>query len=211
MDFLAVVVQQVLVLFLMLVGIMVGDVVASSMFGRIRGSIKQISYLLLFVVFLVMGNYVPAFLGIPHPSPTVSIVLFGFWGFLSVFVSRVIIYLTDVIRGQINKIMKHGGAEHVVELREVIDHLSPRLEMESIKKVLMQSTPYPKKIEKIFKKVEDKGMERGEGEIQVYPTRLSRSLMGEGLGEDEILDVLIKILGIQPEKAVRIVRDYLQV
>ncbi|MCK4491525.1 MAG: hypothetical protein KAU03_02800, partial [Candidatus Altiarchaeales archaeon] len=167
MDFLAVVVQQVLVLFLMLVGIMVGDVVASSMFGRIRGSIKQISYLLLFVIFLVMGNYVPAFLGIPHPSPTVSIVLFGFWGFLSVFVSRVIIYITDVIRGQINRIMKHGGSEHSIELRKVIDHLSPRLEMESIKKVLMQSTPYPKKIEKIFKKLEDKGMERVDGEIQV--------------------------------------------
>lgn len=195
----------------MLVGIMVGDVVASSMFGRIRGTIRQISYLLLFVIFLVVGNYVPAFLGIPHPSPTVSIVLFGFWGFLSVFVSRVIIYLTDVIRGQINKIAKRRRAEHVVELREVIDHLSPKLEMKSIKKVLMQSTPYPKKIEKTFKKLEDRGMEKMEGEIQVYPIRLSRSLMGEGLCEDEILDVLVKILGIQPEKAVGIVRDYLQV
>ena len=187
MDWMSVFLSQVTVLFIMLGGMIVGDAAASSIFGRVQGSVKQVIYLFFFVVFLVAGNYIPQLLGLPTLGLYVALLLFGLWGFLSVFASRGLLYVMGYV---------------FVFLQGVI-YRSETYENISVDAVLLESF-----LQKRLKAEEAKSVagelidSRKGSRVYINPKTLSRVFDREGLSEDDVLYVLVDLSRMSPEKAV---------
>jgi len=187
MDWVSVFLSQVTVLFIMLGGMIVGDAAASSIFGRVQGSVKQVIYLFFFVVFLVAGNYIPQLLGLPTLGLYVALLLFGLWGFLSVFASRGLLYVMGYV---------------FVFLQGVI-YRSETYENISVDAVLLESF-----LQKRLKAEEAKSVagelidSRKGSRVYINPKTLSRVFDREGLSEDDVLYVLVDLSRMSPEKAV---------
>ena len=202
MDLLIPFVNQVVVLFLMLMGMFIGDSVAGSIFGHVKGRFRQFLYLLLFVIFLVFGNYIPSLIGIYSLGLLNSILLFSFWGFLSVFLSRVLLFLIDLLIHLGKKLRTEKQPQTIVDMKKLIRYLQDKgIDAEGIKFILSVSLGSEKKAEDIQNKVK-KG--RLKEEIPIDPYRLSSAFRQSGFDVNEILGILVKFLGLTPEKAVRI-------
>ncbi|OYT53206.1 MAG: hypothetical protein B6U72_06580 [Candidatus Altiarchaeales archaeon ex4484_2] len=187
MDWMSVFLSQVTVLFIMLVGMLVGDAAASSIFGRVQGSVKQIIYLFFFVVFLVAGNYIPSLLGLPVMGLYVALLLFGLWGFLSVFASRGMLY-----------VMGHA----FVSLQGVI------CPSRTIEKINLDGGLFYSFLKKKLKADRAKNIagelidSRKGSRAYINPKKLSSVFDREGLTEDDVLYVLVDLARMSPEKAV---------
>lgn len=194
--------NQVVVLFLMLLGMIIGDSTASSIFGRVEGNVRQFLYLLLFVFLIVSGNYIPSLIGNPSAGLLDSILLFSFWGFISVFLSRLTLFLIDLPLHHTKKIRAKKQPKTSVDIEKLIKYLRHRgMEAKEIKSILHTSTCSGKKAGDIQDKI-SKG--RLKGKIQVNPYKLSLALHQNGFNVNETLDLLIRLLGLTPEKAAMI-------
>ncbi|RLI89465.1 MAG: hypothetical protein DRO62_01485 [Candidatus Altiarchaeales archaeon] len=204
MDFLITFLNQVVVLFLMLIGMFVGDSVAGSIFGNIKGRVRQFLYLLLFVIFLVFGNYIPSLIGIYPLGLLNSILLFSIWGFLSVFLSRFLLFLIDLSIYFGKKLRTKKQPQAIVAIEKLIRYLQDRgMGAEGIKFILSVSLGSEKKAEDIQNRVKNGKLNKG---IAIDPYRLSSAFRQSGFDANEILEILVKFLGLTPEKAVRIWR-----
>ncbi len=196
--------NQVVVLLLMLMGMFIGDSVAGSIFGRVKGSLRQFLYLLLFVIFLVSGNYIPYLLGIQPLGLLNSILLFSFWGFLSVFLSRFLLFLIDLLIHFVRKIRTKKQPQTIVDITRLIGYLQDRgTDAERIKFILSISLGSGKNAADVQKKAEKDNLKK---KIPMDPYRLSLAFHKSGFNIDEISDILVNFLGITPENAVRIWR-----
>ncbi|OYT40753.1 MAG: hypothetical protein B6U86_03555 [Candidatus Altiarchaeales archaeon ex4484_43] len=204
MDFLITFLNQVVVLFLMLIGMFVGDSVAGSIFGNIKGRVRQFLYLLLFVIFLVFGNYIPSLIGIYPLGLLNSILLFSIWGFLSVFLSRFLLFLIDLSIYFGKKLRTKKQPQAIVAIEKLIRYLQDRgMGAEGIKFILSVSLGSEKKAEDIQNRVKNGKLNKG---IAIDPYRLSSAFRQSDFDANEILEILVKFLGLTPEKAVRIWR-----
>jgi len=191
-------------LFLMLIGMFVGDSVAGSIFGNIKGRVRQFLYLLLFVIFLVFGNYIPSLIGIYPLGLLNSILLFSIWGFLSVFLSRFLLFLIDLSIYFGKKLRTKKQPQTIVAIEKLIRYLQDRgMGAEGIKFILSVSLGSEKKAEDIQNRVKNGKLKKG---IAIDPYRLSSAFRQSGFDANEILEILVKFLGLTPEKAVRIWR-----
>ena len=190
MDWLGVFLSQVTVLFFMLLGMLVGESAASSIFGAIEGRLRQFIYLMLFVVFLVGVNYLPPLIGIPNPGLYPAILLFGLLGFLSVFISRGLINLMDYffifLVGLIYGSEKYRGVGVADNLFS--SYLSSRLGLKKMRHVM-----------------DEVSLSRDGGKVFFHPKKLRRVMLREGLGDEDFLYVLVDLAGLCPEKAVRLI------
>jgi len=202
MDLLITFLNQVVVLFLMLIGMFVGDSVAGSIFGNIKGRARQFLYLLLFVIFLVSGNYIPSLIGIYPLGLLNSILLFSIWGFLSVFLSRFLLFLIDILIYSVKKLGTKKQPQTIVAIEKLIRYLRDRgMDSEGIKFILSVSLGSEKKAEDIQSRVKKGKLKRG---IAIDPYRLSSAFRQSDFDVNEILEILVKFLGLTPERAVRI-------
>ncbi len=191
-------------MFLMLIGMFVGDSVAGSIFGNIKGRVRQFLYLLLFVIFLVFGNYIPSLIGIYPLGLLNSILLFSIWGFLSVFLSRFLLFLIDLSIYFGKKLRTKKQPQAIVAIEKLIRYLQDRgMGAEGIKFILSVSLGSEKKAEDIQNRVKNGKLNKG---IAIDPYRLSSAFRQSGFDANEILEILVKFLGLTPEKAVRIWR-----
>jgi len=191
-------------LFLMLIGMFVGDSVAGSIFGNIKGRVRQFLYLLLFVIFLVFGNYIPSLIGIYPLGLLNSILLFSIWGFLSVFLSRFLLFLIDLSIYFGKKLRTKKQPQAIVAIEKLIRYLQDRgMGAEGIKFILSVSLGSEKKAEDIQNRVKNGKLNKG---IAIDPYRLSSAFRQSDFDANEILEILVKFLGLTPEKAVRIWR-----
>jgi hypothetical protein len=197
--------SQVVVLGLMLIGMIIGDSIANSMFGGVKGIIRQLLYLLFFVVFLVLGNYLPGLLDIPALSLFPAIIIFGFWGFSAVFFSRFILYLMDFIISLVKKIGMKKLGEVRIDAGALITYLNNKgINPVEIKKILANASGSKRKADKIIRNF-NKG-EKVKEDIEIDPYVLTSNLLRKGMKIDDILEILVKIVGFSPEKAVSIWR-----
>jgi hypothetical protein len=198
MDPMTVFLNQVVVLLLMLAGMFIGDSASNSVFGRVKGTLRQLLYLLLFVVFLVLGNYIPSLIGIQIQTILNSILFYGFWGFLSVFLSRLILFSLDRLIHYRRNLKTKKKPQRFVDVIRLVRHLRDRgLNAEEINLILSASTGSGRKAGK-----------RGSKEkTPVDPYRLSSAFQRNGFDVNETADILVKFLKLTPEKAVRIWRD----
>ena len=191
-------------MFLMLIGMFIGDSVAGSIFGNIKGRVRQFLYLLLFVIFLVFGNYIPSLIGIYPLGLLNSILLFSIWGFLSVFLSRFLLFLIDLSIYFGKKLRTKKQPQAIVAIEKLIRYLQDRgMGAEGIKFILSVSLGSEKKAEDIQNRVKNGKLNKG---IAIDPYRLSSAFRQSGFDANEILEILVKFLGLTPEKAVRIWR-----
>ncbi len=193
MDYLEVFLSQVIVLLLMLLGMILGDVAATSIFGRVKTTLRQIIYLLLFVIFLVIGNYLPAMLRIPNPSLYTAVLLYGLWGFLAVFISRGILHLADFIMDVVQRLLNRNACKRrniSIEYKSMEGFLRGKVDSDKLDGILNEITESRKR-----------------DIIYVNPRKLCHVLAKEKLTRDDILCVLVKYLKISPEHAVFISRD----
>ena len=191
-------------MFLMLIGMFVGDSVAGSIFGNIKGRVRQFLYLLLFVIFLVFGNYIPSLIGIYPLGLLNSILLFSIWGFLSVFLSRFLLFLIDLSIYFGKKLRTKKQPQAIVAIEKLIRYLQDRgMGAEGIKFILSVSLGSEKKAEDIQNRVKNGKLNKG---IAIDPYRLSSAFRQSDFDANEILEILVKFLGLTPEKAVRIWR-----
>ncbi|MEA1925358.1 MAG: hypothetical protein U9M95_05750 [Candidatus Altiarchaeota archaeon] len=187
MDWMSVFLSQVTVLFIMLGGMIVGDSAASSIFGRVQGSVKQIIYLFFFVVFLVAGNYIPSLLGLPAMGLYVALLLFGLWGFLSVFASRGLLYV------MVYAFVFLQGVIYRSETYENISLDAKHLDL------FLQKRLKAERAENVAGELIDS---RKGSKAYINPGRLSRVFDREGLTEDDVLYVLVDLSRMSPEEAV---------
>jgi len=195
MDYIGIFLSQAAVLLLMLIGMIIGDIAATSILGRLRGLVRQIIYLILFVIFLVVGNYIPSILMISNPNLYTSILLFSLWGFLSVFLSRLILYIMDTLTYTLIDLFQNRKSKNVNKNKDI------QLDYKDIGSVLiyLKERFDIKTSEDILNKISKH--KRG-GKIIVNPDDLCSLLIGEGLSRDDILYILIKILKLSPEMAI---------
>lgn len=204
MNFLDIFISQVVVLGLMLIGMIIGDSIATSMFGRVKGMIKQLLYFFLFVVFLVIGNYIPSFLGIPNLSLFSAIVIFGFWGFSAVFFSRAILYSMDFVISLTKKLLEKKSEGIEIDVMTLVRYLSNKgVSTMDISEILTYASLSKKKVNKILENFSKR--KRVDEKIKVDP-HLLVSKLSKKMDLDNISEILIKVFKISPEKAVWIWR-----
>jgi hypothetical protein len=194
--------NEVIVFFLMLMGMFIGDSLAVSIFGHVRGSLRQFLYILLFVILIVLGNYIPYLLGI-HPLGLLNaILLFTFWGFLSVFVSRLLIFSIDLSTKTVKKLRTKKKPQTIVDVAKLIGYLQHKgMDSERIGFILSVSLGSGKRAEQVQRKA---GKGKSGKKIPMDPYKLSMAFHEIGFNASEILYVLVKFFRITPEKAVRI-------
>lgn len=199
MDQITLFINQVIVLFLMLMGMFVGESVTSSLFGHIRGKLRRLLYLLFFVVFIVFGNYLPHLMRLPELGFMESILLFSVWGFLTVFFSRSLIAMLDSLRGLYRRLNRKKKQKIMVDAGLIIDCLQEKgFNRMDINSILSTLTHSEKKAASLQKKAE-KGRLRKK--IQVNPQGLTAAVHQRGLTAEEIVELLVRIFRITPEQA----------
>ncbi len=187
---------QVLIVLSALLGIAMGDAVASFFFSRVKGRFKQILYLVLFAVFIVIEGYVMQFFGINlmDMHPALACVVSGLFGFIVVFLNRIVLYTLEEIETSIRLSRTHkfglNGQRLVKELR------AKGLEKEEIKKILVSSCKSERKVDRVL---------AGKNEwLEVNLHSLSYELSKRELSAEDIIKILHKMAGIHPEDAVEI-------
>ncbi|MEM4347631.1 MAG: hypothetical protein QW802_03490 [Candidatus Altiarchaeota archaeon] len=206
MNFLDIFISQLVVLGLMLIGMIIGDSIAISIFGKIKGVSKQLLYFFLFVVFLVIGNYIPSFLGIPNLSLFSAMVIFGFWGFSAVFFSRAILHLITFFVNLMKKALGKKSEGIEIDAIILVRYLSNKgVNSSYIGEILSDTTSLSKKkADKILEKF-NKG-EKVKEKIKVNPHLLT-SKLSKKMDLDNILEMLVTIFKFSPERAVKIWRE----
>lgn len=185
--------SQVVVLFFLMIGSGVGEELASFMFGRIKGRLNQIIYILLFMPLFVLGGYAYILFGISNALLSTAL-FFGLWGVMTVFVSRGTLYLGGKMWGVKLKSRKRGirGKLLTRYLRkyEVEDH--------EVKEILMRVCESGRKGEKLF--------EGGAEWVRVDPHALCYELSNRGFEVNHILEALTRVLRLNTEEAAMIWR-----
>jgi hypothetical protein len=187
---------QVLVVLSALMGVALGDTVASFFFGKVKGRFKQILYLVLFAIFIVLEGYVMQLFGINlmDMHPALACTVSGLFGSTVVFLNRAILHVLDEIQTSIklSKTHKFGlnGKRLVKELR------GKGLEKEEVRKVLLASAKSERRVDKVLS---------GKNEwLEINLNTLSYELSKRELSADDIINILHKMAGIHPEDAVEI-------
>ena len=188
-DIASAIAGSVFVLFFLMIGSGIGEEVASFFFGRIKGRLTQIIYLLLFMPLFVLGSYVYVYLQIPQKLLSMAL-FFGLWGVFTVFISRFVIYLG----GKVLDIRLPKSKKSHINGRELIKYLKEKkLEDNEIRKILARSCESERKAQKLF--------EGGSEWVKIDPEALCYELSKRDFNVHEVMDILRKILKMTPEEA----------
>lgn len=179
---------SVFVLLMMSVGSGIGEEIAKFLYGKSKGGIFQMIYMLVHLPVFIIGGYVYTLLGIPAASVISSALFFGLWGIFTVFVSRGFM----AVLGKVIDFKPPGSDK--VRGKELLDHLrGTGMPDEEIKPVLLNFCDSEKKVEGIINGKDVKV--KGDSEALCY------SLSKRGLSACEIISVLVKTFGFTPEEA----------
>ncbi|MEA3255160.1 MAG: hypothetical protein U9Q22_04950 [Candidatus Altiarchaeota archaeon] len=194
-DMAGAVAGAVVVLFTLMIGSGIGEEVASFLFGRIKGRMTQIIYLLLFMPLFVLGGYANIYLQIPQTLPSTAL-FFGLWGVFTVFTSRFILHLGSKALGirYIRRKKTH------VNGKELIKHLKEKkLQDNEIRQILYKSCDSERKAQKIF--------EGGSEWVNIDPEALCYELSKRGFNVHEVMKILKEILRMNPEESANVWRN----
>jgi len=204
MDQLTLFLGQVIVVLMMLAGMFLGDYISFLLFGGIVGRIKRLSYTLLFVVFLVVGSYLPALLGAGVIGFYGSVILQTCWGFSSVFASRLILFasgrLVSLLSGRRHRKKKRPAADmgHIVSCMQ-----ESGLSRQDIVSVLTASLDSSRRAVAL----QEKALRgRSITPAQMNPCRLAAAAHRVGMGPEDVTGMLAESFGFSPEKAATVWR-----
>ena len=182
--------QGVAVMMAMMIGSAIGEEIASLFFGRVKGGLTQIIYLLFYMPLFIMGGYVYTLSGIPMTSVVTSGLFFGLWGIATVIISRLMIAVINRIFG----IRFTAQKKFYVNGKDLIRDMKDKgLAENEIRNVLISSCDSPKKAKRLF--------EGGSEWVNVDPEALCYSLAKRGYNVHEAMKVLTNILKMRPEDA----------
>lgn len=188
---------QVMVVLMMLAGMFLGDYVSCLLFGAISGRGKRLAYTLLFVVFLVVGGYLPAFLGAMDFYG--AVILQTAWGFSSVFASRGILFAAGCLFSALRSLRSRKKKRPDADLGYVVRRLQAAgLCGADIETVLAAALDSRKSAAALQKKARRGGLIR---RAQVNPCRLAAAAHQIGLPPSEVTELLSGSFGFSPEKA----------
>lgn len=194
-DMAGAVAGSVVVLFILMIGSGIGEEVASFLFGRIKGRMTQIIYLLLFMPLFVLGGYANVYLKISGELPSTAL-FFGLWGVFTVFTSRFILHLGGKALG----IRYYRRKKTHINGKELIKHLKvKKLQDNEIRQILGKSCDSERKAQKIF--------EGGSEWVNIDPEALCYELSKRGFNVHEVMEILKEILKMNPEESANVWRN----
>jgi hypothetical protein len=204
MDQLTLFLGQVIVVLMMLAGIFLGDYAAHLLFGGIGGRIKRLAYTLLFVVFLVVGSYLPAFLGAGIIGFYGSVILQTCWGFSSVFASRSILFASGLLLSRLSWRRPRKKKQPAADMGYIVRRLQELgLSRQDIEAVLAASLDSRKSASALQKKAQEGGLLRS---AQMNPCRLAAAAHRFGIDPEAVTELVMDTFSLTPEKAATVWR-----
>ncbi len=88
--------KQVVLLIVMLFGMFLGELVTGFLFEKTLNFFERCLYSFIFIVFLVLGSWVPDFLAVSEMDFYAELLFFSFWGFVCVLMARLGIPILSV-------------------------------------------------------------------------------------------------------------------
>lgn len=190
---------SVVVMFFMMVGSGVGEEVASFFFGRVKGGIIQIIYLLLFMPVFILGGYTYTILQIPQTSIVSTALFFGLWGFFTVFICRgAVTLLSDFLNLKLTS--SSSKKFKPVDGCLVAEYLhSKGFSDEEVKAIISKAVDNPKHVSKIMNGVSVK--------TYINPQVLCYETTKRGWDVHKVMDFLRYVYNMSPEEAARLWRE----
>ncbi len=181
---------SVVVMLIMMVGSGIGEEVASFFFGRVKGGIIQMIYLLFYMPLFVVGGYVYTLLKIPGTSLMATSIFFALWGVFTVFVARMLItVVTKVLSFNVFSTHKMpiNGAEFVKYLK------GKSVSDKDAESILISSCDSPSKARKLA---------RGGFEwVELSPEGVCYELTTRGFDIHDVMELLTGVFRMKPEEA----------
>ncbi|MBN2251038.1 MAG: hypothetical protein JW724_03070 [Candidatus Altiarchaeota archaeon] len=178
------------VLFAMMIGSAIGEQIAGFLFGKVKGGVLQIVYMLFFMPVFIIGGYAYSLLNIPQTSLVASALFFGLWGIFAVCVSRLFIsFLGKVLGIRILPKKKSyiNGKELIKRLKE------KKLPDNEVRSMLTGSCESKRNADRLF--------EGGSEWVDIDPEALCYQLSKKGFSVHEVMEILTKVLRMKPEDA----------
>lgn len=181
---------SVVVMLIMMVGSGVGEEVASFFFGRVKGGIIQMIYLLFYMPLFVIGGYAYALLKIPGTSLMATSIFFALWGVFTVFAARLMITVVVKVMS-FNVFSAHkmpiNGAEFVKYLK------GKSVSDKDAESILISSCDSPGKARKLA---------RGGFEwVELSPEEVCYELSKRGFDIHDVMELLTGVFRMKPEEA----------
>jgi hypothetical protein len=181
---------SVVVMLIMMVGSGVGEEVASFFFGRVKGGIIQMIYLLFYMPLFVIGGYAYTLLKIPGTSLMATSIFFALWGVFTVFAARLMIMVVVKVMS-FNVFSAHkmpiNGAEFVKYLK------GKSVSDKDTESILISSCDSPGKARKLA---------RGGFEwVELSPEEVCYELSKRGFDIHDVMELLTGVFRMKPEEA----------
>ena len=184
---------SVVVMFIMMIGSGIGEEVASFFFGRVKGGIIQMIYMLLYMPLFVMGGYVYSILKIPGTSLVATSLFFALYGVFVVFVARFLIKIIEKIFS-VNIFSAHktpvNGAEFVKYLK------GKSISDKDTEAILVSSCESSGKAKKLAR--------GGFDWVEISPEDVCYELTKRGFDVHDVMELLTGVFRMKPEEAAMI-------
>ncbi len=173
---------------IMMIGSGIGEEVASFFFGRVKGGIVQIIYMLFYMPLFIIGGYVYTLLKIPGTSLMATSIFFALWGVLTVFVARTLITVVVKVMS-LNVFSSHrmpvNGAEFVKYLK------GKSVSDKDTESILISSCDSSSKARKLA---------RGGFEwVEMSPEDVCNELTKRGFDIHDVMELFTGVFGMKPE------------
>jgi len=184
---------SVVVMFVMMIGSGIGEEVASFFFGRVKGGIIQMIYMLFYMPLFILGGYVYSILKIPGTSIVATSLFFALWGVFTVFVARLLITIVT----KVLSVNVFSGSKTPVNGAEFVKYLKGKsISDKDTEAILVSSCDSPGKARKLAR--------GGFDWVAISPEDICYELTKRGFDVHDVMELLTGVFRMKPEEAAMI-------